>query len=171
MRTIEITAYKFDELSDNAKEKARKWWRDGGLDYEWWQFIYEDAEAIGLKITSFNLDRNRHATGGFLLSPNEVAQNILNNHGESCETYKTAKEFMDVWQPIFNEYMDEYSEHYESFEYECVLQDLESEFEDELLECYSIMLQDEYEYLLSDESIDENIRINNYEFDENGKLI
>lgn len=29
MRTIEIKLYQFDELSDDAKEKAREWWRKG----------------------------------------------------------------------------------------------------------------------------------------------
>lgn len=29
MRTVETKVYTFDELSDEAKEKARNWWRDG----------------------------------------------------------------------------------------------------------------------------------------------
>lgn len=41
------TVYKFDELSEQAKEKARDKWREGELDYEWWDSVYEDARAIG----------------------------------------------------------------------------------------------------------------------------
>lgn len=32
MRTETVTIYKFDELSDRAKEKARDWYREGALD-------------------------------------------------------------------------------------------------------------------------------------------
>ena len=37
------TVYQFDELSDSAKEKARDWYRLGAMDYEWWDYVYEDA--------------------------------------------------------------------------------------------------------------------------------
>ena len=37
------TIYQFDELSDDAKEKARAWYREGNLDHEWWDAVYEDA--------------------------------------------------------------------------------------------------------------------------------
>ena len=43
---IELTLYTFDELSDEAKVKARDWYRDGALDYHWWQFVYADFEDI-----------------------------------------------------------------------------------------------------------------------------
>jgi len=43
---VEKTVYSFDELSDRAKERARSWWRDGALDYDWWDCIYEDAATI-----------------------------------------------------------------------------------------------------------------------------
>lgn len=171
MRTIEIKAYTFDELSDDAKEKARNWWLYSGLDYDWYESTYEDAKRIGLKITGFNLDRNRHATGEFLLSANEVAANIFKEHGETCETYKTAESFMEDWSPIFNMYMDETCVNYESRECEDDLQDLEDDFLESLLEDYSIMLQNEYEYMCSDKYIDECITINEYEFDKNGKII
>jgi hypothetical protein len=42
-----ITVYKFDELSDEAKEKAREWWREGGLDYEWYDCVESDFKEIG----------------------------------------------------------------------------------------------------------------------------
>ena len=43
MRTETTTLYQFDELSDDAKEKARYWYRSGALDYEWWDAVYDDA--------------------------------------------------------------------------------------------------------------------------------
>lgn len=51
---VTITAYEFNELSEKAKEKARDWWRNGDLNYEWWDVSYQDflqvAKILGIKI-------------------------------------------------------------------------------------------------------------------------
>ena len=171
MRKIEINIFKFNELNEEAKQNAISNLYNINIDYNWWEFIYEDAKNIGLKITSFDLDRNRHAKGEFILNAPEVAQNILSNHGKECETYKTAESFLEVWQPIFNAYMDEESEKYESSESEDEMQELEDDFFNSLLEDYSIILQNEFDYLQSDESIIDTIEANEYEFTENGEMI
>lgn len=168
MRTIKTKVYKFNELTEDAKQKAIEENMEINLMDEWWECEYEDAKQIGLKIKSFDLERNRHAKGEFLLAANEVAQNILNNHGETCETYKTTVRFMEEWQPIFNDYINEDSENYESSELEENLLELENEYLESLLEDYSIMLQKQYEYLYSDEAIKETILINEYEFTKEG---
>ncbi|TQM89759.1 hypothetical protein [Roseinatronobacter monicus] len=41
-----MTVYQFSELSDAAKEKARDWWRAGGMDYDWWDSVYDDFGRI-----------------------------------------------------------------------------------------------------------------------------
>jgi hypothetical protein len=170
MRTIKVNLYQFNELSDTAKEKAIEKLSDINVDYDWWSITYEDAATIGLKITSFVLDRDRHAKGEFTLSAAEVVQNILNNHGENCDTYKTALSFMEEWQPVFDDYMNEESENYESLELEDKLNELEAEFLNSLLEDYSIILQNECDYLQSDEAIIDTIIANEYEFNEKGNL-
>lgn len=43
---IETTVYSIDELPDAGKEKARGWYREGGLDYDWYDFVYEDFERV-----------------------------------------------------------------------------------------------------------------------------
>jgi hypothetical protein len=171
MRTIETKAYTFDELSDDAKAKAISRLSHINVEYDWWESTYEDAAQIGLKIEGFDLDRSRHAKGAFTLSATEVMANIFANHGEECETYKTAKAFEAEWQPLFDDYMDELSDKYESQEAEDDLSDIEDNFLDSLLEDYSIMLQKEYEHLQSEESIIETIVANEYEFTEEGKQI
>jgi len=45
-RIIETTVYTIGELSDAAKENARIWYRDQGLHDEWYDFVYEDFQAI-----------------------------------------------------------------------------------------------------------------------------
>ena len=45
-QVIEITVYTIDELSDAAQEAARAWYRESCLDYEWYDFVYEDFGTI-----------------------------------------------------------------------------------------------------------------------------
>ena len=45
-RIVETTVYTIDELSDEVKEAARRWYRDTGLHDEWYDFVYEDFETI-----------------------------------------------------------------------------------------------------------------------------
>lgn len=49
---IETTVYRLAELSDEAKDKARAWYREGGFDYDWHDAVYEDfhqiAEILGV---------------------------------------------------------------------------------------------------------------------------
>ncbi len=40
------TVYRFPELSDVAKEKARSWYRELGPHDDWWDAVYEDFERI-----------------------------------------------------------------------------------------------------------------------------
>ena len=49
------TVFYFDELDDSAKEKAREWYRDGALDYEWWDGVYDYCQDF-LKYIGFELD-------------------------------------------------------------------------------------------------------------------
>lgn len=49
-RVVETTVYKFEELSDSAKEKAREWYRQGNCQDEWWDSVYEDAATVAEKL-------------------------------------------------------------------------------------------------------------------------
>lgn len=55
MRTITTTIYTYNELSDKTKERAREWYREGGLEYNWWDFLYEDfdqrASELGIELS------------------------------------------------------------------------------------------------------------------------
>ena len=157
MKTIEIEIYKFNELSEEAKETALNKLYDINVDNNWWEFTFEDAANIGLKLIEFDLDRNRHAKGEFNLAACEVAANIFKDHGEMTETYKTTFDFMEEWQPVFNEYM-------KTEEGEDELMELEEDYLSSLLEDYSIMLQNEYEYRTSEKAIIETIECNEYDF-------
>ena len=169
-RQITTTIYKFSELNEDAKQKAIEKFSDINVDYNWWKWTYEDAERIGLKITGFDIDRGGYCDGEFTLTASEVAQNVLNQHFETCGTCNTAKEFMKDWQPVFSNYMDETHEDYESGESEDKLMELEEDFKKSLCEDYRIILQREYEYLTSEAAIIDTIEANGYEFTEDGDL-
>lgn len=43
---VETIVYRFGELSDDAKAKARDWYREGMPDEDWYEFVYDDFEEI-----------------------------------------------------------------------------------------------------------------------------
>ena len=171
MRTIETKVYNYSELSEDAKQKVLEKHYDINVSFQWWEYIYEDAANIGLKLTYFDIGRASYCKGDFMWSAIEVYQNIVNSHGKDCETYKTAERFKEEWQPIFNNYLNEEHEDYESRESEDKLNDLESDFLNELLEDYLTILRQEFEYQCSREAIEETISRNEYEFTEDGEMI
>ncbi len=164
MRIIETKVYTFDELNDKAKEKARDWYRKGALDYDWWDSTYEDAERVGLKITSFDLGRSERITGEFIGSALETVDKIKTEHGVHCETFQTAMRYEPSLRETFAKCQSD--PHQEDDDAYC---GAAHEFLVDLLEDYRILLTHEMEYLLSDESVDETIRANEYEFLESGK--
>jgi len=159
VKIISVEVFSYEQLSDAATEKALQWHSEASCHDEWWDFIYEDAANIGLKISGFGLDRNRHAEGKFTLDAITVAKNIFENHGSICETFKTAQAFV-----IDMEGLDKTSD-----EYEDIARDKEQHFLEALLEDYSVMLQLEADYRQSREYFEEMIEANGYTFTENGK--
>lgn len=61
MRTIETTVYKFDELTNTAKEKARYWYRSS--DSNDWEHVYSDADECAA-ILGIDIDRRSYRTMG-----------------------------------------------------------------------------------------------------------
>src|SRR5574343_362612 len=65
MQTItkEYTVYKFNELSDSAKEKALEKFYDINVDYDWYEPSYEgfieDLNEIGLTCDNFHFSLDR----------------------------------------------------------------------------------------------------------------
>ncbi len=47
--------FTYEQLSEDAQEKARDWFRESNLDYNWWDSIEEDAIEIA-KLMGITLD-------------------------------------------------------------------------------------------------------------------
>jgi hypothetical protein len=172
MRIHETKVYQFDELSDEAKETAIEqcaYWNVDGLD--WWEWVYDDAREIGLEIEEFDITRRSSCSGKWHLSAVESAKAIITNHGESCDTHKDAKAFLDEYYKLRNafEQSADYDPDYQEFDDTDDYEVMEDEFYHTIQEDYRIMLEQEYEYLTSEEAIIETIEANAIEFTENGK--
>jgi len=175
MRTITTTIHTFAELSERAKNTAIEQLRGINVDYSWWDSVYEDAARIGLRIESFDLCRNRHAKGSFDLCADDVARAILSEHGDHCNTYTLGAAFLSSRDELVQRYSDGVNTSVvaegNEYDFDNELDELEAEFLRDLLEEYSVMLQDEWEYMQSDEAIIYTIEANEYEFTESGKLV
>lgn len=95
MRTIETKLYQFDELSEDAKEKAREWFR--GLlfsDSNDWEHVYADADEcaaiLGIDIARRN---SRNMGGGINSSPEIMFSGFWSQGDGACfeGTYRYKK--------------------------------------------------------------------------------
>lgn len=158
--------YKFEELSDKAKEHALEKLWDINVEFDWWDWTYEDAKEIGLKITGFDISHRRDIEGKITwYSDEDVSKAILKNHGDGCETSKLARQYLGELLRIKMQWDEE------SVEYEEETEKLHEWFVKELLNAYWKILYDDYEYLTSEEAIKETIEANEYDFDEDGNLV
>lgn len=157
--TIVKNIYTFDELNEEQKQKAINNLYDINIDYDWWDYINCDLDMLKCKLLEFDIDRGSYCKIDFSKTyVKDVANAILEHHGELCETYKMASKLLkELNSCTEDEDCDDCLEH-------------EKEFIHFLQEEYLSMLRREYEYLTSEESIVETIRANEYEFYEDGKL-
>lgn len=174
MKTVTQTVYNFSELSEQAQQRAIEQNYYINVSFEWWESTYEDAQQIGLKITSFDIDRGNYCNGHLLDSATQVAYKILSEHGENCDTYKKASEFLKEYDLLVAKYAsaDKPNQVAEGNEYEFDQEadELEEQFTEDLCECYLSILRDEYEYQTSEEAIIETLNANAYEFTEDGEI-
>jgi hypothetical protein len=158
MRTLEITAYTFDELNETAKEVAINNNRDINTDHDWWEWTYQDAENFGIRITSFDVYYEKISIE-LTLDPLDVANNILNECGPTTDLYS----FAEAYRYAYNKLDDTGDDTDEK------LEELASVFKHALRKEYIGILAREYDYLESDEAVTDAIMANMFEFTEDGK--
>jgi hypothetical protein len=204
--TIVRNLYKFDELSDKAKEKARDRYRESGIHDEWWDSVYEDAEEIakllGIEIRQlpiktlggkiryepaiyfrgFSSQGNGACfEGTYRYRKGSVA--AIKDYAPQDETlHRIAKTLQEEqkksWYRLSakithrGNYCHSYSmdievdsDHPRDFDAEPIRKCMR-DFADWIYE----RLEEEYDYLNSDEAVDESITANDYEFTKSGEL-
>lgn len=153
MRKIEIALYKFDELSEESKQKAIDRLSDINVDGVWYDYIIDDAvNAVGLQIRDVYQDRDDKWTfkAVHLLSVKESMNKILSNVGKKDSLYAIAKRYSDLLVTYSIKRDHEYRQAIENY--------------------YKSLFEHSYSYLTSEEAIVETIKASDYEFYKNGAL-
>lgn len=196
VKTKSITVYSFAELSDSAKETARNKWRENHLDYDWWEGVYEDATTIGalmgiaiddIYFSGFSSQGDGaqfvgdyQYKKGSLKAVKEYAPKDTDLHQITLDLYKLQRRnFYRLSASV------KHTGHYNhamctaidcdgihatgEAEYLDTEEDLKSELRSFMQWIYSRLSAD-YDYLMSDESIDESIEANEVEFLESGDI-
>ena len=199
-----MTTFKFADLDEKAKAKARDEARYWNVEHDWWDYTYEDAiecgKLLGIEIESRNLSFSgfsQHGDGasftGRYSSIPDVVKNIT-EHAPQDETLHAIARELTAFQVTMRLHTgDEMSANIKRSGGRChsmtmyvdetygvsgdgvgsdhtqeridVLLDLMRRFADWIFK----HLRDEYEYLTSDECIDEALA--DHEFDEDGSMI
>jgi hypothetical protein len=198
MEILTIKAYHFDELSNDAKENARNWFRENYPDYGWWDCVYDcfkekafnagfDVDKIyfsgfwsqgdgamfeyssihnALRIEFIKNLKLSPMREGWLLNNTCVSGSAkqsgryYHNKSASHSIYWEVDNGDLHWSKNFHKWIENYADAFEDY--------VVDKYDELCHELYS-SLKKEYEYLVSDENIDETIRINEYLFTENGK--
>lgn len=174
--------WKFNELDRWAQERAIKLFWSLNVDHDWWDHIYDDAANIGLKITEY--DTYRDTISGelteYLLDSCKL---IRKNHDKDCETFKTAKAYLDEYIAVFVKWreakqssgdQDDFknwkpADFLAEFKQTDEAEEVEKEYQKALLEDYLVLLRKEYDYQTSAEAVKESIIANEYLFTGDGE--
>lgn len=176
MRVIEKTIYRFDELTDAAKEKAREWFRTVSADDNWWsEYVIDDAKRIGALI-GFEVDGVYWSLGdgacwtGSVTYSTGCAAAVARECPQDSEIQRIAREWHALQRRNFYQIRggvsanDRYMRTSADDREVTGANRIVSDFADWIYRA----LEKEYGYQMSDECVDESIRANEYEFDEDG---
>jgi hypothetical protein len=149
-------AYKFEELSDKAKDNAVSELYDVNvIDSFWYEHIVDQLKTeTGITIEGFDLYRE----GSIDVIIGQNIETLRNLKKHMPRLYKELKEYSLTLSDL-RDFLKGYSHDYEM--------DVHRAISGEIL----ALLRREYDYLTSEEAIIETIEANEYEFTEEGKLI
>lgn len=171
MKTQTIKTYSFNELSEEVKNKVLVNYAHLGIGEWWYEDTFFSAKEQGVRITGFDLDRGQSIDGEFIWDHIEVADNMLMDITEGHPLYTISEQFRKERDQLCNSWeMDENGEPVNVEELDEQLDEMESQYEKDILWQYWKILRDEYEYLFSDEFLTEHFESNEFEFTEDGKL-
>jgi intein/homing endonuclease len=159
--------YKYEELSEEMKEKVLQNLYDINVNYEWYDFYYEDFHQtlgqMGIKCETFYFDLGRKH---YFVMKNPIIYNEI-RFLKYCRfdlRTKKAKKLLNEGIRIETQYYaGSMSKNYIDDDNlnECLQSNLES---------FLSQLQKGYDYLTSEEAIIETIKANEYEFDNKGNI-
>ena len=208
-RTMETEVFTFAELDDSAKEKARDWYREGALQYDWWDSVYDDAaeiaDKLGIELKQKSVPLMNGGTvqqpciwfSGFCSQGDGACfegdyryrkgsvKDVMEHAPKDEGLHKIAKGLQDIQRRYFYGITVKVTHsgrycHSRSVDFDVNLNERDYSIDTkddheavcELLRDFMDWiyqsLETEYDYLMSDESVDEMIECTEYEFTEDG---
>jgi hypothetical protein len=195
-----VKIYKFDELSDESKGEARDWWRNGGLDYEWHESVYSDfvniCEILGFDVIEsdihfsgfYSQGDGASFTGSYKYSKGSTKK-IRKYAPQATALHEIADTLQALQKRNFYSLHASITRNHSRYVHENTIscgyverdsdnyQDATSDAEETITDCARdlcrwlyVSLEREYEWLNSDEQVDESIRCNEYEFTFDGEI-
>ena len=195
MRTEALHIYTYEELSDEAKAKARDWYRKND-DNEYSEFVIDDAKEVAA-LMGWEIDKVYYS--GFwsqgdgacfegIMRYNKGCAKLVKAYTNDAELNRIAKAWQDLQRQNFYALRAsvKHRGHYQHemcTEFDCGdtrhnygwLQNPEAEDDTkeiarDFMRWIYKRLESEYEYSVSDEVVAENIIANGYEFTEDGEI-
>ena len=157
MRSETITIYSFDELSDEAKDKARSKYREN-CDFHWSD---ENKDSINAFCEHFGVKLTQWKVGPYL--PPDYTAEYFNSHFRGLKLKDFQRDHMptgycldcDLWMTFYDEFKATSS--------------AKKAF-DKALWAGFIGWRNDMESQLEDDYIDEHMMMNEYEFTEDGDI-
>lgn len=160
---IKINVFKYAELPEAGKKQALINLADINIEPGWWDFMYQDAKTLGLRIISFDT-YSRQITGKFITGAENFAKAGIEYFGQGPIRSLCLNFIADLESLRSNEANTEYFRDEEA-------EILSSALLKAVLREYLNDLGSNYEHLTSEESVIDTIEANEYLFTEDGKLI
>jgi hypothetical protein len=158
MKTIEIKLYQFNELSEKAQENAIQNYKESCADYDWYEPTLDMfSSQFGIVIKSFDLYKEEIELD-FKYNLDEICKSFVYefNNNSIAELAKNYLRSVDAQLSLGID--------------DDMMEDMEALFIKDLEEEILSWLDNEYEYLQSEEYIVQTIEDNGYEFTEDGKV-
>lgn len=156
MRTETIVVYKFNELSDDAKEKARQWYRDTANDYFW---LDEGLNSIKAFCNMYGVEVKDYSFS--LWGHSYLETDATNKHFRGLNLKTVDREAMPTGYcmdlNLANRFYDEFRR----------TGDALAAF-NEAIDLTVRDIVEDWGTSLEDEAVDETIKANEYEFIEDG---
>ena len=185
MQTKVISTYSVDELEGKARENALEWLREG-LDYEWYDSVFEDAKKcasiLGIEIGDiyFSMDDGACFNGKFTYA--KGWKKALKKYAPiDTELLRMGQELQKIQKPFMYglsgtiDCNDRYKStkavfHWSDNTPESIESDLSQAFTDFASWIY-LNLEKEWDYLSSEEQLIETAKANDYAFDSEGRVV
>lgn len=175
MRTIEVKLFRFEELSDTAKEVARDWWRQCEIEHnsvedEAWESAQKFAECFGVDLRALYWDRVYSDARYPTLSEeeNEEGETVTETVGAFIKRHMPEGEDCPFTGVCYDEEL-----------LDTIRKNIDNNSTDDadlravLSECFDDLcrsVRSELEYRNEDAQVDESIVANEYEFTVDGKI-